>query len=504
MDEETRRALALAGVSAEQIELLEGRYDTAREDYRDLEGPQGRQAGRVFVAANPLEHIGHGLSKWAGRKALRKQKKGLEEHRTNIQAGRTAAADIAGQSLASEPVTGTRTVPQGPALPIFRQGHLSRNVHAQPKTVTTSRPATFEEDIARLQNVRAKASILRSNEDSQISKYGEDLADRASAELDRRYDTEQQNIENAYEDRKEKREIAQQGLDNLNDKLRFERDQFEDDRAYQLDKDELAWKMAGGNIDITDSVKTEITKLGSRLHAVNTARKNLKPRFAQVSRLLTGGKVDPETGDVVGGLTIPWTSEKIMQLSTSGVNWGKNQKLIEEAAAYYASWTEGYTLKYRNDMFGATLTDSEKTAWKSALEINPDSNYDYQLRVIEEIERVTRIRMRHRAEVLIAAGEVTPEFIDKAYQTKDWRTWEKMSVADKGVLESGMPTPENLDTWGKTLRGVEPNDEAAIKPEAGEKKKVKETEYTGSEYEEPAVEDWVWDSKTGTYVLRNG
>ena len=50
------------GVLDDQMSYAEGLRDTAT--------PEGRQAGRVYVAANPLEHIGTGLNRYAGHRKI--------------------------------------------------------------------------------------------------------------------------------------------------------------------------------------------------------------------------------------------------------------------------------------------------------------------------------------------------------------------------------------------------------------------------------------------------
>jgi len=58
---------AWLGTYGDQMELsaLEKQQAQA-EALRDMKSPEGRDTGRVYVAANPLEHIGSGLQRFAG------------------------------------------------------------------------------------------------------------------------------------------------------------------------------------------------------------------------------------------------------------------------------------------------------------------------------------------------------------------------------------------------------------------------------------------------------
>ena len=53
----------------EEMDMLAKKRATA-EALRYQEGPEGRQAGRVYVAANPLEHIGRGIQQYKAGKQL--------------------------------------------------------------------------------------------------------------------------------------------------------------------------------------------------------------------------------------------------------------------------------------------------------------------------------------------------------------------------------------------------------------------------------------------------
>lgn len=88
----------LSGMSEEEIQQLidlgaidENMAENARqmavqEGLRYQSAPEGRQAGRVYVAANPLEHIGKGLEQY---NAMKKMKE-LETQRGTMQGQQTA------------------------------------------------------------------------------------------------------------------------------------------------------------------------------------------------------------------------------------------------------------------------------------------------------------------------------------------------------------------------------------------------------------------------------
>jgi hypothetical protein len=73
-------AATLLGTYGDQMELSALDEQMAKADaLRSLEGgPEGRNAGRTFVAANPLEHVGKAMQQWEGRKRA----KDIEPKRT--------------------------------------------------------------------------------------------------------------------------------------------------------------------------------------------------------------------------------------------------------------------------------------------------------------------------------------------------------------------------------------------------------------------------------------
>jgi len=58
---EAAQMAALLGTYGDQMELTELEKQMAQAEALRMGTPEGRQAGRVYVAANPLEHLGKGI-----------------------------------------------------------------------------------------------------------------------------------------------------------------------------------------------------------------------------------------------------------------------------------------------------------------------------------------------------------------------------------------------------------------------------------------------------------
>jgi hypothetical protein len=69
---------ALLGTYGQQMELDALTEQLAQaEALRGVATPEGRQAGNVYMAANPLEHLGVGLQRFAGQRKARELEEGV-------------------------------------------------------------------------------------------------------------------------------------------------------------------------------------------------------------------------------------------------------------------------------------------------------------------------------------------------------------------------------------------------------------------------------------------
>lgn len=89
--------LAALGITPDRLDLLREQLERA-EQQRSAPGPSGRGYGRVYVAANPLEHVGHALQQFrAGRRI-----KGLEaQHDEALQQSAAARREFMRRALES-------------------------------------------------------------------------------------------------------------------------------------------------------------------------------------------------------------------------------------------------------------------------------------------------------------------------------------------------------------------------------------------------------------------
>lgn len=85
MSEEQIQQLVSLGVIDEQM-AENARQMAVQEGLRYQKSPEGRDSGRVYTAANPLEHIGAGLQQY---NAMKKMKE-LEAQRGTMQSQQTA------------------------------------------------------------------------------------------------------------------------------------------------------------------------------------------------------------------------------------------------------------------------------------------------------------------------------------------------------------------------------------------------------------------------------
>ena len=69
MTEEELQLLMELGIAPEQMDSIQRQRKTA-EELRYGAGPQGRDTGRTFVAANPLEHLANGIQRYQAKKDM--------------------------------------------------------------------------------------------------------------------------------------------------------------------------------------------------------------------------------------------------------------------------------------------------------------------------------------------------------------------------------------------------------------------------------------------------
>lgn len=77
--EEDLQALADLGISEDKLANLREQMQRT-QSMQDAPGPQGRMTGRVYTAANPLEHIGQNIQKYKAGK----RQQGLEAQQGQI------------------------------------------------------------------------------------------------------------------------------------------------------------------------------------------------------------------------------------------------------------------------------------------------------------------------------------------------------------------------------------------------------------------------------------
>lgn len=86
MSEEELQQLVQLGVIDENMAENSRQMKLAEQLRYGTPSPQGIQAGNVYVASNPLEHIGRGMEQWTAQKRM----KDLEKQRGEMQGQQTA------------------------------------------------------------------------------------------------------------------------------------------------------------------------------------------------------------------------------------------------------------------------------------------------------------------------------------------------------------------------------------------------------------------------------
>ncbi len=92
IDEETLAQLMELGVLDDQGNILDQQIQQASA-LRGSPGPQGRQAGNFYMAANPLEHAAHALQGYKAQNDMEEMRKAQQEMLTKQTEGRKKFAE---------------------------------------------------------------------------------------------------------------------------------------------------------------------------------------------------------------------------------------------------------------------------------------------------------------------------------------------------------------------------------------------------------------------------
>ena len=121
--------LAQMGVSESQIAEIRERMGRA-EEMRDAPGPEGREAGGTYVAANPLEHIANLVGKYRGGKAMQQGRRDMDIEMASQQGriGRVMAdysnREAGGAPMSTRPQPYPGAAPQAPFNPALEAQKL--------------------------------------------------------------------------------------------------------------------------------------------------------------------------------------------------------------------------------------------------------------------------------------------------------------------------------------------------------------------------------------------
>lgn len=92
-DEDLNRLIELGVIPEEQAQLA--KQIQQAQMLQQQQGPQGRQTGGIYTAANPLEFVGAGLQQYAGIRKERQAQEKLDELRKQQIMGRQLYAQRA-------------------------------------------------------------------------------------------------------------------------------------------------------------------------------------------------------------------------------------------------------------------------------------------------------------------------------------------------------------------------------------------------------------------------
>jgi hypothetical protein len=103
----------LAGSTyGDEMDML-GKQRATAEALRYQDSPEGRQAGRVYVAANPLEHLGRGIQQYKAQKQLGEYDKKFGELTEAEKARGAAALEGLGYGKPKPKQPGQESLPAG-------------------------------------------------------------------------------------------------------------------------------------------------------------------------------------------------------------------------------------------------------------------------------------------------------------------------------------------------------------------------------------------------------
>jgi hypothetical protein len=94
MTEEDLQKLVELGVIDENMAENSRQMKLAEELRYGTAAPEGRQAGRVYVASNPLEHIGRGMEQYQAQKKMKELETQRGEMGKQQTAGRQSYWDL--------------------------------------------------------------------------------------------------------------------------------------------------------------------------------------------------------------------------------------------------------------------------------------------------------------------------------------------------------------------------------------------------------------------------
>ncbi len=114
---------------------------------------------------------------------------------------------------------------------------------------------------------------------------------------------------------------------------------------------------------------------------------------------------------------------------------------FQDAARWLAGWKQGYTLWARNELFGATLTPSEQTAWNEAGEINLNMEAGEIRRRVTQAEAIMRKRADSKAFTSITAGQNPELFTGMTSTGFDPNTYGQNMAAPTGAVPGTPATP---------------------------------------------------------------